>query len=167
MQLGPFLIISAIGEIAIKVKKWIDKRKDQDISQGSLFYNNTTKNEAMLSIGQSILYIIFLMVLTLLPYILKFFDEVDSFVFIQIIILTINDLFLPSVYIWHHGNIRKFLFNFINNNLEKWFKNTIEPSKAWFLVILIHNYTNGEMNITFIKSAREIYSQKGHNKVTF
>ncbi len=135
VQFGALVTIGISGKVAILVKKWLEKRKDQMAvgpapgSGDNLAcdtYNTVAANKTMISVGQSLGYLILGLGLTMIPYItpylaFKKWSDLELFQYRETIFLLVNDILLPTFYYYRSPELSKFVIE----SFKQFIKNTL------------------------------------------
>ncbi len=124
-KVGVLLGIAMVGKVAIFVKKWIERRKDNpqtstiDETRRRLL-NTVTLNKALASASETFGYLIFALLLSLvvsfvMPFLYETGNKDDIFRFQETLLLFVNDLVIPLLYYFHNPDLTKFVGDLIKD----------------------------------------------------
>ncbi len=108
------LIINVTGFLSIRIKKWIERRRDQVQVFNPNSYNNRSFNISLTSVGQGIFYMVVNTLVALIHRIIMFFteeDQMSSFIFQwkEISLHTIAYLIIPCMFYSYKKDFRSFV----------------------------------------------------------
>ncbi len=117
IHFGTLFAIGALAKIATVVKKWRERKKDE-MSAGPLpadinAYNNNSLNKAIVSVSQSLGYLVTALLLTSVPAIMNLlaaeWNDIAIFQCKEIFFQFLIDIILPGLYYYRKPELRKFV----------------------------------------------------------